>query len=110
MSNRTYIYVAEGDDSEGAVSNGNPTVWIAEAYDQHGKRVERIAHTTREGAIEDIEVYGSKGAVSDGSSERTAEVHAESADEELITNVCPLKLHGGPDGIVTNIKTDGDPA
>lgn len=72
MSDRTYIYVAE-------------------AYDKHGERVERIAHTTREGAKEDIETY------------------VESHSEELITNVCPLRLHGGPDGKVTAIETNRGP-
>lgn len=66
-------------------------IHIAEAYDKNGKRVQRIAHTTREGAKEDIEIY------------------VESHSQELITNVCPLRLHGGSDGVVTNIETKNEP-
>lgn len=62
-------------------------IYVAEAYDKHGERVERIAHTTRDGAVDDIET------------------HAEGSDDEWITNVCPLRLYGGPDGKVTHIET-----
>ena len=54
-------------------------IYVAEAYNRYGIRVERIAHTTREGAKEDIEV------------------HAESETDDLLTNVCPLELCGDPE-------------
>lgn len=71
MSDRTYIYIGE--------------VYC------NGQRVEQIAHTTREGVQEDVEVS------------------ASGYDGDVETEIHKRRLYGGPDGRVSAIETNRGP-
>jgi len=65
-------------------------IYIGEVY-CNGQRVEQIAHTTREGAQEDIEVS------------------ASGYDGDVETEIHERRLYGGPDGRVSAIETNRGP-
>jgi hypothetical protein len=70
--------------------NERQHIYIGEVY-CNGQRVEQIAHTTHEGAQEDVEVS------------------ASGYDGDVKTEIHKRRLYGGPDGRVSAIETNRGP-